>query len=518
MNDRSKLPAYIFGGGLLLGILGDVLLRAGPWGANLPLWILALVAAVLFLAARYRVEGTPTLPWPAILAVLFAFGFAWRDAPGVKAFNFVAMIACFTIWVLQLEGARARTWSVLDYVRGIANSAAAAAAGALYLTKRDVRLAPAPQSTWLRYGRAAALGLLISFPLLAVFGGLLMAADAVFEQIVTDVFDFDIEEVLSHGVLTAFFAWMVWGFLLLMLRVRRPQLGELHVERPALGAIEVALPLVLINLLFLTFVVVQLRYLFGDASLVEETVGLTYSEYARRGFFELVIVVALVLPLLLAAEWVLAEADEKSKLTFRLLAGVQVLLLFVIMISAVKRMMLYQSVYGLTEQRFYATAFMAWLAIVLAWFAVSVLRGRRGAFATGAVIAGLFVVGAVNVVSPDAFIAELNTTRAFEGEEFDGLYAASLSGDAVPTLVAALPRLNPDDQCVVAARLLDRWNPTSETDWRTWNLGRARAWQAVERSTTQLTEWACDPTPTPVEEPEPSPVLDSVPVSDGPSR
>ena len=40
--------------------------------------------------------------------------------------------------------------------------------------------------------------------------------------------------------------------------------------------------------MFLAFIVVQLRYFFGGAAQVEVVPGLTYADYARRGFFELV--------------------------------------------------------------------------------------------------------------------------------------------------------------------------------------------------------------------------------------
>ncbi len=56
------------------------------------------------------------------------------------------------------------------------------------------------------------------------------------------------------------------------------------------------------NLLFLAFVLVQLRFLFGGSGLEEQRVGLTYAEYARHGFFELVVVAVLVLPLILGAD------------------------------------------------------------------------------------------------------------------------------------------------------------------------------------------------------------------------
>jgi hypothetical protein len=226
---------------------------------------------------------------------------------------------------------------------------------------------------------------------------------------------------------------------------------------------------------------------------VESTLGLTYSEYARRGFFELVFVVALVLPLLLAADWVLAESQRRTRIAYRLLAGLSVALLIVLVISAVKRMLLYQSAYGLTELRLYTTAFMTWLGIVLIWFSVTVLRDRRSLFAIGAVLAGFAVIGAVNLVNPDALVARVNVSRAVDGEDFDAAYAGSLSGDAVPVLVAALPDLDPDDRCRLAHRVLERWSPSADTDWRAWSVGRGRAREAVRGVRSQLQEWACEP-------------------------
>ena len=67
--------------------------------------------------------------------------------------------------------------------------------------------------------------------------------------------------------------------------------------------------LVVVDLLFLAFVLVQFRYLFGGAELVRGLTGMSYADYARRGFFELVAVAALSLPLLLLADWWLDHRD-----------------------------------------------------------------------------------------------------------------------------------------------------------------------------------------------------------------
>jgi hypothetical protein len=493
MNDNSKLVLEVALASLLLGVLADVLLRAAPWGLNLTLWTLLFTIAALAIAVRHRLAWSRMATAALLAALPFAAGFTWHDSPALKGLDFLAVLIGITVFGLSVEGAAVRSLGLLDYLRGFLNSGAAALAGAASLARVNLRLPTSTHRARMRHARSLALGLIIAFPLVFVFGGLLMAADAVFERMVTTALDIDFATLFSHAVMTAFFAWIVCGFLLLVSRVNRPLLGGLTVEQPGLGIVEVAVPLALLDLLFLLFVVVQIRYLFGDSALVQRAVDLTYADYARRGFFELVTVTALVLPLLLAADWVLAKAQRSSQRIFRLLAVLLLLLLAVIVASAIKRMLLYQSAYGLTEQRLYATAFMVWLGVVLVWFALTVLRGSRRPFASGAALAGLLTILTLNVLNPDAFVVRVNVNRALAGHEFDAAYATSLSADAVPVLLSGLAGLDPADRCAVVTRILDRWSPTAGVDWRTWNYGRAKARRLVREGYRRLEGTACGP-------------------------
>ncbi|MFN2471351.1 MAG: DUF4153 domain-containing protein [Gaiellaceae bacterium] len=339
---------------------------------------------------------------------------------------------------------------------------------------------------------AATRGIALALPLLLVFGGLFVAADAAFEDLVAGLAPSDAAGLLGHLALAVLFAWLSVGLLREFVRpaaealpVRAPR------ERRPLGPVEVGLVLVLVDLLFLAFVLVQLRYLFGGAGRIESEIGLTYAEYARRGFFELVIAAALVLPLLLLADWALRGEERRRALAFQVPAGVLVVLVFVVMASALERMRLYQDAYGLTELRVYATGLMVWLAAVLAWAAGTVLRGRRRAFAAGALAAAFAAVLGLNAVNPDALIARINVERAVDGRSaLDAAYLAELSDDAVPALVDALPRISPDAQRVIAAELLSR---NSGGDWRTWNYARVRALDAVTGRRAELDRLAYGP-------------------------
>jgi hypothetical protein len=139
-------------------------------------------------------------------------------------------------------------------------------------------------------------------------------------------------------------------------------------------------------------------------------------------------------------------------------------------------MLLYVQAFGLTELRFYTTAFMIWLAGVFGWFVWTVLRGGRARFAFGALVQAMALLAGLHVLNPDALITRVDAARAATGAPFDAAYVAGeLSADAVPALLHAWPRLHPVERRTVAARLLARWGDPAPRDWRSWNWSESRA-------------------------------------------
>ena len=245
-----------------------------------------------------------------------------------------------------------------------------------------------------------------------------------------------------------------------------------------LGTVEIAVILGLVNLLFLSFVIFQVPYLFGGMDLVQSTPDFKLAEYARRGFGELVAVSALVLPMLLASHWLIRKGNRFTENLFRVLAGVQIGLLFVVMASAVQRLVLLTGNlgYGMTTVRLYPMIFMTWLAIVFVLFGATVLRGARQHFAWAALWSAFLVLGATHVLNPDAFIVKTNITLAQQGREFDAFYNARLSDDALPVLLGSFDLLSEDDQKRVIHRVAQRYcEKREENDLRSWNFSRSQS-------------------------------------------
>ncbi len=509
MDDKTKIGLGILEAALIIGTLGDALLRATPWGLNAPLMVGALLISLVLLAGRTKkvdvLAGNGR--WFVGAAIFFAFALVWRDSSVLKTLDAFAILFTLSLLGLHIRGHRVELSGITEYAFGAATAAFNALFLPFQLVSSDIGWKTIPHKTFLKRGAAVLRGLIIAVPLLLIFGALFVAADSMFERWVNSI-QLRLDLVFGHFVLALSVAWMAAGFLRGVLFSEKLSMAgaamsdiftptastnvtsqDSPVVTPAategagsikLGATEVAVVLGLLNFLFLAFVLVQARYFFGGAVVVQATTGLTYADYARRGFFELVTVSVLVLPLLLLGHWMLQKGSASADKIFRRLSFSLIALLYVIMASALLRMLIYEREYGLTELRLYTSAFMGWLALVFVWFSVTVLRGNRERFAWGTLAAGLIVMSTLHVLNPDSFIVRTNIKHAAEaGRSFDACYNTSLSADAVPDLVAAMPAMSSSTRSAVSYRLLGHWSPEGRADWRTWNFSRWVARKAV---------------------------------------
>lgn len=516
-SPRALVARRALVGAVLLGILADPLLRNEPWGLGLLVWMVVFATIAI---ALVRQNGRPLSQessiWLAV-AVLFVAGLSWRDSEVLQFFDVLAMLTALVLLAMSIAAipvpglALAR---VRDLIRAAFGTGLDVATGVVPLLLRDAEvhtaIRPSDYGNVRRIGRA----LLITVPILLVFTLLLARADPVFGSFIRFP-DVDLEVVLSHGVVAGFFAWVVAGWLRRSLLAHPGAAGTPGTPLPftltlTLGATDVTLALGALNVLFAAFVVVQMGWLFGGEALVLRTTGLSYADYARRGFFELTGVAGLLLPVLLGAQALIPAADFRTLRFHRRLAVPLLVLLGAIMFSAGARMSLYVQYYGISTDRLYATAFMIWLGVVFVWLAFTVLRSRPRTFATGLVVSGFVVLFTLNVLNPDALVARANLARGDARRTgaagTDLRYVASLGGDAVPVLVSALtaPEIAVDTaasggRCAAAAILLDRWTGEKRArmarNWAQWNIARSRATRAVRAHEAELQRLACPETP-----------------------
>ncbi len=285
-----------------------------------------------------------------------------------------------------------------------------------------------------RYKKIA-FGVLVSVPLLLIFGALFSQADAVFAQWFKDLFSFNYafpEDFGPRIVRTVIFTLYLASLLYVVFDNDYTLSTNIYSVKKFDTTI-VATILTLVNILFLLFVFIQVRYLFGSSNFVLEN-GLTFADYARAGFFQLTAVLVLsgfLLALLYRSYS--AHGHDKLGTVLKILLIVQV---EIIAISALRRMNLYQAEYGFTTLRLYVEWFIYFIMILFVALAFCIARHvafRKLFF--GALIYGVVAFAVVGSINVDRIIAEQNIARFYQGKKIDIDYLLTLRADAMPLLV-----------------------------------------------------------------------------------
>ena len=462
-----------------LGLSAEVLFDGPALGLSYPLFMALLLAALLGLGGREGWQRAGPNRWLLVPLGFFSTLVFVRANELLTALNVLASGFLLLLVAHFWAAGRVQRLGLGGYPLAALFSAANTLVLPATVLRQEVDLSAAPQQA--RRMMPLVRGGLLALPVLLVFTFLLTSADAVFAQAVERVLALNPFEFLAEGTTRLLFSGLVGlgalGLLAHALRRHRPgELGEAEAAagRPRLGFTESLTLVGAVDALFLCFATIQLAFLFGEWRLPHE--GLTYAEYARRGFFELLAVSLLTLGLIVAlARWTRLESEAQGNL-FRVGCTAMIGLVLVILTSAIKRMALYESAYGYTHLRLFTHVFMGVLGGVLTWRAVT-LWWRPERFALGVFLGALGYLAVMNVLNPDALIARKNLERAAEGADVDTTYILRhLSADAVP-VVAGYVTAHPEAPATSGLQaFLQRHgaNPMPG-GWPAFHLARARA-------------------------------------------
>ncbi|MEU7615768.1 DUF4173 domain-containing protein [Micromonospora rifamycinica] len=450
----------------------------------------AIVAAVALSWDRPGIGWLLTaLAVAAAIVVSAGSGFAWSGRTAVRAGEAVAVVALIAVgavraaeWLFVLcvlaAGvvgcvALADRWSAGSLVAAPLRVVGSVPAALRWLLKDAIRIGVQDRGA----ARRTTIAGLVAVALLAVFGFLLAEADAAFAEVLSvlipsvdgstsvqwlgsAVAAVVVTAVAAHGLLTG---------------TTVPEPGS---RLGLVRRIEWALPVGGLVALFAGFVAVQATVLFGGGEHVAKTAGLTYAEYARAGFWQLLVVTGLTVIVVGVAAQIAPRATVSDRVLLRTLLGLLSALTLVIVASALSRMAGYEQAYGFTRQRLLVTVGELWLGVLFLLILVAGIKLRGRWVPRAALAAAVGALIGLAVLNPDAFIAQQNVNR-FEKHGIDVNYLSTLSADAVPAL-QKLPE--PYRSCALAAvtnELTGGSAPSSGSNrrdaWQEWNLGRATA-------------------------------------------
>ncbi|MEW2473636.1 DUF4173 domain-containing protein [Micromonospora gifhornensis] len=452
---------------VLVGALGvAAFVPLGRTGIGWFLGWLVLTVAVVVAVRQHTAELAPTERWVragwagaalALLAVL-----AFRNAWWLVTFCVLGALGCAALAIVGGQRVRSILFSLV--------AAPIAGLRGLPWVRRHLRAPGSPGSVRRVVGSVVA-----TVVVLVVFGPLLSSADAAFSQVLGAL----LPEISVSGVFRWLFLAAVGGLIAVAAVYTLAAPPDLSaVDRPTerrVGLLEWAPPIAALTALFGGFVAVQFTVLFGGQRHVLRTTGLSYAEYARSGFWQLVVVTVLTLAVLGGVTRFARRDRHLDRVLLRVLLGLLSALTVVIVVSALSRMYTYQKVYSFTGERIFVMGFELLLGAVFLMILVAGVRWRGGWIPRLATALAVVLLLGLAVLNPEDYAARRNVARYQETGRIDAWYLRALSADATPAL-AALP--DPVRRCTLSWIADDLAEPDP---WYAWNRGRDRAREVLDR-------------------------------------
>lgn len=485
-------PYRLMAAGLGVGFLAAVLFYEQSIGVNAVFFVVLVVAVSAILALSERIR--PSTGWwilvPAALALVTPF--AIRDNAFLGTLNAFVLLLLFPLMAIVFRsGLKTLSlavfpWSWVTTILATITNPVLVSADA-YQARSTTKLGPLI---------GVIRGLAIALPLLCIFIALFRSADLVFDGLVTDVLgDLNADLIFGYVFITAIIGWIFVGGTELAVRrklfTNDASLPDVPAAKHAfwqrLPFLEGAIVLVLLDLLFLAFVTVQLRYYFlGTEDL--DRMNINHANYAREGFFQLLVAAILTLGVVTAIDLLLKRSGKKQEIGYIVSSLILVASAGVMLASSFRRLSLYELEFGFTQDRVFSHAFTVWIGIVFVVFAIALVTGRRNIIAPSAIVLVVAFPIVMSIFNPDAFIAQQNMARWKAGQRLDVSHLLRLSDDAMPELMIALDTLEGQQKDQLEQGLSQRlWRYDNQTyTWQNWSLSRIEAYTLLNARRDQL--------------------------------
>lgn len=443
MEKKYQMRKYLIPAALLLGIFFDILFWEKIPGISFPIFVLLCTTFGFFIIKTenlYPAKKNFLLLIPIVFLSVMTF---IRKEPFTSFLNYSLTLFFMAVLAMTYLSSQWVSFGLCDYVANYFHLIG----GMLTLpwlssANKDSQQKDHGAKTWIKSAKPVIRGVLLAVPVLLVFTALFSSADLIFAErvnfIITNLKLENLPEYLLRGLIILSIAYFFTGIILYAAK-RSNNTRLLGIDKPIvtpfLGFTETSIILGAVLLLFSAFVLIQFEYFFfGQANITLQ--GFTYSEYARRGFGELVAVAVFSIMLIKGLSVISKRETARKIKAFTGLTISLVILVLIILVSAFQRLYLYESAYGFSRSRTYAHVFMIWLGILLLAVVIMEVCRRQRIFAN-IVLAILFGFSfSLNLLNVDRFIVDKNITRAVQGEVLDISYLSTLSTDAIPELVS----------------------------------------------------------------------------------
>ncbi|MGJ7909712.1 DUF4153 domain-containing protein [Neobacillus sp. LXY-1] len=464
---------------LILGILAEEAFFRGQIGISYLVFILAFYA-VLFYRSKSFVFSHQRLGYLILCCIwLLSASYVLNDSMLFYVLNILFIPALVIFHLVLVTGPKNLKWNQMSFMALIFSRILNAIKYDVSFTKQIGKgfKGDVDHQKFI-VGKKIALGVVIAFPLMLVVMRLLMMADTQFELLIGGIpnwFNMLDGEVVFRSVVIFLFTIAFFGFLQVLFKKQVTVLKQSEVTVIKLDSIITITVLIIMNVVYVLFTVVQFKYFFGG-SLDQD---FTYAEYARKGFFELLFVTIINLSITVMVLWLGKQEDGFLKRLTQTLLTLIVVSSAVMLCSAFIRLSLYEDAYGYTLTRVLAHSFMIFLGLIFMYTLVKIWMEKLSLFHFY-FVASLVYYTSICMIDLNRIVVKENIKRYQVTEKIDLHYLNSLSY----TGVLGLMDLYEEDQYIdgLATILKERKQEAMvETyPWQSFNLKREQAFEKLK--------------------------------------
>ena len=464
-----------------LGILAEISFFHGRIGISYIIFIAAFYL-VLFLRFRFSFEHRRIGLLLMAGIWILAGGYLFFDSMIFNVLNvlFIPAIVFFQIVLITSPGKL--NWSKLSFVK-LVTAKLLDALGYLvhYLSVISRKILRRRKREGSGALRQIFFGTVIALPLLFIIIRLLMSADDVFEDLMLRVFflrfEFSMIDILFRiGIILVATLFFFCVFQVLGRRTKR----ELEIKevsgRKNFSGVMAATILALLNMVYLLFIAVQFSYFFNDGL----QAGFTYADYARKGFFELLVVTIINWTILISFMKRVKSENRGVKLFLKGLYSALIIESGILLLSAYQRLSLYEEMYGYTIDRLLAHSFMLFLIVIFAYTLIRVWLENLSLLHFY-LISGFIFYTILNVINLEEIIVENNIERFEETGKIDIYYLDYLGAEGLKGLIMIYEQ---DSDYPDLKQLLQENKSilqyTEEESWQGFNFPRKEAREMLE--------------------------------------
>ena len=482
----KKENVYILLGSIILAVIFNILFYRTGLGISYPIFVLTFYGVVIFTLRGkivFKLNFGTLLTIPILLLSLtYALFSNWI----FMVLNFMIIPVLILAQTMLITNNHYYKWFDVRFVFDLLG--AVLLKSLLYILEPFALISEISKKK-IRSSKASTItkiitGLLLSIPLMLVVIGLLSSADTVFSHWVKNVsrlfVNISLGDLIAQLIIGIFIGTISFSYLWSLYYRKEKDfaksIGDNIRTKKFLDPIIVLTILVSVNFIYVVFTVIQFRYLFGSvSSLLPE--GVSYAEYARQGFFELILVTLINVSILTGVINLTKTENPISNIILKIMNSCLVACTMIMLLSAHFRMSLYEQEYGYTYLRVFTHAFMIFIFAILIATLIKVWKENIYLLKSYIVIA-IIACLAINYFNVDAFIAK-NNIRRYEKDKtkaIDTYYLSNLSNDAVPYMIKFLDNKNEEVASEIKYVLKNRKSGLkSKRSWQSFNLSDYRA-------------------------------------------